>query len=160
MKATGSRTKQQRYPLANPLRCEIFGFFSSPSLKTRKNIRFAQLFLLSLFVCLLFNSWIIKFTIMLFFYIIVFFCSFFNRGDTCITARLQSRKFGQAPMLLFLTPRQALSSHPCVFVMILSESMNFHPVKQLFQVTGTGDRTADPWVTSPPWGHPNCEFYH
>ena len=37
--------------------------------------------------------------------------------------------------------------------------MNFHPVKQLFQVAGAGDRTADPWVTSPmlpptPWGLP------
>ena len=27
----------------------------------------------------------------------------------------------------FLTPRQALSSHPDVFIMILWESMNFHP---------------------------------
>ncbi len=27
--------------------------------------------------------------------------------------------------------------------------MNFHPVKQLFRVTGARDRTADPWVTSP-----------
>ena len=27
--------------------------------------------------------------------------------------------------------------------------MNFHPDKQLFQVAGAGDRTADPWVTSP-----------
>jgi hypothetical protein len=73
----------------------------------------------------------------------------FNRGDTSTTARLQTRKFGQAPILLFLTPRQALSSHPHVFVMILWESMNFHPVKQLFQVAGAGDRTAEPWVTSP-----------
>ena len=53
---------------------------------------------------------------------------FFNRGDTSITARLQTRKFGQANS--FLTPKQALSSHPRIFVMILWESMNFHPVKQ------------------------------
>ena len=26
--------------------------------------------------------------------------------------------------------------------------MNFHPVKQLFQIASTGDQTADPWVTS------------
>ena len=50
-------------------------------------------------------------------------------------------------LLVFLTPRQALSSHPRVFIMILWESMNFHPDKQLFQVAG--DRTPDPWVTSP-----------
>ena len=76
----------------------------------------------------------------------LFFC---NRGDTSITAQLQTRKFDQAPILLFLTPRQALSSHLRVFVMILWESMNFHPVKQLFQVAGARDRTTDPWVTSP-----------
>ena len=52
---------------------------------------------------------------------------FFNRGDTSITARLQTRKFGQAPMLLFLTPRQALSSHLRVFIVILRELLNFHP---------------------------------
>ena len=44
-----------------------------------------------------------------------------------ITARLQSRKFGQALILL-----QVLSSHPHVFIMFLCESMNFHPNKQLF----------------------------
>ena len=44
-------------------------------------------------------------------------------------------------LLVFLTPRQALSSHPCIFSMILWESMNF-------QVAGTGDQTADPWVTN------------
>jgi hypothetical protein len=44
---------------------------------------------------------------------------FFNRGDTSITARLQTRKYGQAPILLFLTPGQALSSHPRISVMIL-----------------------------------------
>jgi hypothetical protein len=27
--------------------------------------------------------------------------------------------------------------------------MNFHPDKQLFQVAGDGDRTADPWITKP-----------
>ena len=59
-----------------------------------------------------------------------FFFLFSTRGDTSITARLQTRKFGQAPILLFLTPRRGLSSHPRVFVMILWESMNFHPVKQ------------------------------
>ena len=59
-------------------------------------------------------------------------------------ARLQPKKFDQAPILLFLTPRQALSSHPRIFVMILWESMNFHPVKQLFQVAGTWEQTADP----------------
>ena len=48
-----------------------------------------------------------------------FFFLFFKRGDTSITARLQTKKFGQAPTLLFLTPRQALSSHLRVFVMIL-----------------------------------------
>ena len=42
--------------------------------------------------------------------------------------------------LVFLTPRQALSSYPSIFNMILWESMNFHP---------DPDRTADPWVTSP-----------
>ena len=67
-----------------------------------------------------------------------------NRKATSITARLQTRKFGQAPIL-----SQALSSHPHVFIMILWESMNFHPVKQLFQIAGAGARTADPWVTSP-----------
>ena len=42
-------------------------------------------------------------------------------------ARLHTRKFGQAPILL-----QALSSHPHLFIMFLCESMNFHPDKQLF----------------------------
>ena len=59
-------------------------------------------------------------------------------------ARLHTEKFGQAPILLLLTPRQALSSHPHIFVMILWESMNFDPVKQLFQVAGTWEQTADP----------------
>ena len=59
----------------------------------------------------------------------IFFSFFFNKGDTSIMARLQTRKFGQAPILLFLTPRQALSSHPRIFVMIICESINFHPVK-------------------------------
>jgi hypothetical protein len=27
--------------------------------------------------------------------------------------------------------------------------MNFHPDYQLFQLAGSGDRTADPWITSP-----------
>jgi hypothetical protein len=66
-----------------------------------------------------------------------------------IMARLQTRKFGQAPTLLFLTPRQALSSHLHVFVMILWQFMNSHSVKQLFQVAGARDRTADDWVKSP-----------
>ena len=52
--------------------------------------------------------------------------SFYNREDTNITARLQTRKFGQAPILLLLTSRQALSSHPRPCVMILWKSMNFH----------------------------------
>ena len=51
-------------------------------------------------------------------------------------------------LLVFLTPRQALS-YPLLFIMILWESMNFHPDKQLFQVAGAGDRTDDPWFTSP-----------
>ena len=57
---------------------------------------------------------------------LIFFC---NRGDTMqYHGGLQSRELGQAPMLLvFLAPRQALSSHPHVFIMILWESMNFHP---------------------------------
>ena len=44
-----------------------------------------------------------------------FFCLFFcNRGDTIQYHNgLWSRELGQAPMpLVFLTPRQALSSHP------------------------------------------------
>ena len=72
---------------------------------------------------------------------IFFFC---NRGDISITAQLQTRKFGEAPILL-----QAVSSHPHVFIMILLESMNFHPVKQLFQISHAGHQTANPWVTSP-----------
>ena len=52
---------------------------------------------------------------------------FLNWGDTSITARLQTRKFGQAPILLLLTPRQALSSHDFVGV---------H--EQLFHVAGAG----------------------
>ena len=44
-----------------------------------------------------------------------------------IMARLHTRKFGQASILL-----QTLSSHPNVFIMFLRESMNFHPDKQLF----------------------------
>ena len=42
------------------------------------------------------------------------FVCFCNRGDTIqYHGGLQSRELGQAPMLLvFLTPRQALSSHP------------------------------------------------
>ena len=63
---------------------------------------------------------------------------------------LRSKELGQAPMLLvFLSLRQALSSHLRVFIMILWESMNFHPDYQIFQVASAGDRTADPWVTSP-----------
>ena len=60
---------------------------------------------------------------------ILFFFFSFNRGDTIqYHGDLQSRELGQAPVLLvFLTPRQALSSHPCVFIMFLWESMNFHP---------------------------------
>ena len=73
----------------------------------------------------------------------VFHVLFCSRGDTTITTRLHTRKFGQAPIL-----SQVLSSHPHVFVMILWDSMNFHSVKQLFQIAGAGDRTADPWVTS------------
>ena len=59
------------------LRCEIFGFFLLWfSQNERKYISFAQLVLLSFLyffrkVCLLFNFWIIKFTIMGFFEIIV-----------------------------------------------------------------------------------------
>ena len=46
--------------------------------------------------------------------------------------------------MVFLTPRQELvSSHPHVFIMILWDSMNFHPVKQLFLVARAGDWTAD-----------------
>ena len=58
-----------------------------------------------------------------------------NRVDTLqYHGGLRSRELCQAHMLLvFLTPRQALSSHPRVFIMILWESMNF-----LFQVAGTG----------------------
>ena len=63
-------------------------------------------------------------------------------------ARLQRRKFGQAPTLL-----QAVSSHPHVFIIILWQSINFHPVKQLFQIAAAGDPTADPWVTSPTLSH-------
>ena len=46
--------------------------------------------------------------------ILFFFFFFVNREDTIYYhGRLQSRKLGQALMLLvFLTPRQALSSHP------------------------------------------------
>ena len=52
---------------------------------------------------------------------------------------LRSRELGQAPMLLvFLPPRRALSSHLRVFIIILWESMNFHPDQQLFQVAGAG----------------------
>ena len=64
---------------------------------------------------------------------------------------LRARELGQAqaPMLLvFLTPRQALSSHLRVFIMNFWESMNFHPDQQFFQVAGAKDRTTDPWVTS------------
>ena len=70
--------------------------------------------------------------------------SFYNREDTNITARLQTRKFGQALKL-----SQPLSSHTHVFIMILWKSMNFHPVRQLFQIAAAGDRTTDPWVIHP-----------
>ena len=64
-----------------------------------------------------------------------------NRRDTIqYHGGLQSRELGQAPML---TPRQVLSSHLRVFIMILWESMNFHPDQQLFQVAGARDQTAD-----------------
>ena len=78
----------------------------------------------------------------------LFFC---NRRDTTrYHVGLWSRELCQALMLLmFLTPRQALSSHPRVIIMILWESRNFHPDKQLFQVASARDRTTDPWVTSP-----------
>ena len=56
-----------------------------------------------------------------------------NFSVTSITARLQTIKFGQAPIL-----SQPLSSHTHVFIMILWESMNFHPVRQLFQIAATG----------------------
>ena len=61
-------------------------------------------------------------------------------------------------LLVFLTPRQALSSHPrqcfCAFLFY-----DFHPDKQLFQVAGAGARTADTWIATPtlpptPWGTP------
>ena len=46
-------------------RCEIFGFFSSRSLKSReKCISFAQFIYFLKEVCLLFNFWMIKFKIM------------------------------------------------------------------------------------------------
>ena len=48
-------------------RCEIFGFFSSRSLKTReKYISFAQFVYFLRKVCFLINFWMIKFTIMFF----------------------------------------------------------------------------------------------
>ena len=73
--------------------------------------------------------------------LITFFC---NREYTSITAQLQTRKFGQAPIL-----SQALSFHLHVLIMILWDSMNFLPVKQLFQIDSAGDWTTDPWITSP-----------
>ena len=49
------------------------------------------------------------------------------------------RELGQVPLLLvFLTPRQALSSHSQVFVMILWESMNFHPDNNFFKLPALG----------------------
>ena len=58
-----------------------------------------------------------------------FFCFFCNRGDTIqYHGGLRSKELGQAPMLLVsLSPRQALSSHLRVFIMIFWETMNFHP---------------------------------
>ena len=54
---------------------------------------------------------------------------FLNIGDIIqCHGGLRSRELGQAPILLVsLTPRQALSSHPRVFTMILWEFMNFYP---------------------------------
>ena len=82
----------------------------------------------------------------------IFFC---NKEDTIqYHGSLRSRELGQASMLLvLLTPIQVLSSHLCAFIMILWESMNFHPDWQLFQVAGAVDRTADPWVTGPTLPH-------
>ena len=98
---------------------------------------------------------------------------FLNIGDTIqYFGHLRSREFGQAPILLvFLSPRQALSSHPhclCFAKVFLSHRLqvgnecglgarqhslrpNVHsnPEQQLFKVAGTSDWTADPWFTSP-----------
>ena len=41
---------------------------------------------------------------------------------------------------------QTLQLCYCFF---LCESMNFHPIKQFFQVTGARDQTTDPWITKP-----------
>jgi hypothetical protein len=61
-----------------------------------------------------------------------FFFGFFVTEEILrIMAQLQSRKFGQAHILL-----QALSSHPHIFIMFLCESMNFHSNKKKFQVAG------------------------
>ena len=60
------------------------------------------------------------------------------------------KDLGQAPMLLvFLTPRQTLSSHPCVFNMICGSPWIFIQINNFFQVAGASDQTADPWATSP-----------
>ena len=58
-----------------------------------------------------------------FYFFLIFFFVSFNGGDNVqYFGELWSRELGQAPMLL--TPRQALSSHPGIFTMILWESMN------------------------------------
>jgi hypothetical protein len=58
---------------------------------------------------------------------ILLFLFLCNRGDNIqYHGGLRSRELCQAPMLLvFLTPRQALSSHPCISIMIFIQINNF-----------------------------------
>ena len=69
---------------------------------------------------------LLYFTLLYFTLLYFFFTFFCNRGDTIqYHGGLRSRELGQAPMLLvFLTPKQALSSHPRVFIMIF---VGVHP---------------------------------
>ena len=46
-------------------------------------------------------------------------------------------------------PSEICSDHSEQSLRFLCESMNLHPVKQLFQVAGAGDQTTDPWHARP-----------
>ena len=72
---------------------------------------------------------------------------FFLTGHTCITARLQTSKFGQAITIL----SQALSSHPNVFIMIFLEAVKEQVAKswpyflQILHISPKLDKITQPF---------------
>ena len=81
-----------------------------------------------------------------FFLLLLFFC---NRHNSFLS--FSGHKMYNSEALPFTYDQYVIIEladklYNCLF---LSESMNFHPDKQLFQVASTGDWTTDPWITKP-----------